>query len=271
MALITLTQNFGGDAVAIARKVADALGWELFDDHKLHELIAREGISTHEIHELDERSPGYWEFFYKNRPQVFLNVLESVVYEAAKRGDGVIVGHGSQVLLRDFDCALHVRLFDSEIRRAEKLAAVQGIGREAAVKLIRRNDKEQAGFFKFAFQLDIDELSLYDLVIHAHKLNADTAAGLIEAAARSEDLRACSLNALEAMERLALEKKIQAALVENRIDTCTILLDVSVGGVTSIAGVCSNPGDKKRIERIVEGVAGVSKVLSAVQVIKGAV
>ena len=109
---------------------------------------------------------------------MFLNVVESVVLEAAKQGDGVIVGYGSQILLRDFDCAMHVRIHDSETHRAERLASSQGLSREAAVKLIRRRDKEQAGFYKFAFQLDIDDFTLYDLVIHTQKLNADTAAGL---------------------------------------------------------------------------------------------
>jgi cytidylate kinase len=271
MPLITITQNFGSAGVAIARNVADGLGWEIFDDHKLHELIERQGISTREIHQLSEKSPGYWELFYRNRPQVFLSVVESVVLEAAKRGDGVIVGHGSQILLRDFECAMHVRIIDSETHRAEKLAAAQGLSLEAAVKLIRRHDKEQSGFYKFAFQLDIDDFTLYDLIIHTQKLNAETAAGLIIAAARSDDLRACSLNALETMERMALEKKIQAALVENRIDSCTLLLEVSADGVANIAGVCPNPADKKRIESIVGGVAGVSSVVSAVQVIRGAV
>jgi cytidylate kinase len=269
MPLITITQNFGSAGVAIARKVADGLGWELFDDHKLHELIERQGISTREIHQLSEKSPGYWELFYKNRPQVFLNVVESVVYAAANRGDGVIVGHGSQILLRDFDCALHVRIVDTQERRAEKLAVEQGISRDAAVKLIRRRDREQSGFLKFAFQLDIDDLALYDLVIHTHKLSADSAAGLIVAAARSDDIRTCSLNALETMEHLALEKKIQAALLENRIDACTIVVEVSGSGVASVAGVCPNAEDKRRIEGVVGGVAGVSKVVSAVQVVKG--
>jgi hypothetical protein len=36
MTLITITQNFGGEGMAIAHKVADELGIELFDDWKLH-------------------------------------------------------------------------------------------------------------------------------------------------------------------------------------------------------------------------------------------
>jgi osmotically-inducible protein OsmY len=71
------------------------------------------------------------------------------------------------------------------------------------------------------------------------------------------------------MEHLALEKKIHAALLENRIDACTIVVEVSGSGVASVAGVCPNAEDKRRIEGVVGGVAGVSKVVSAVQVVKG--
>jgi cytidylate kinase len=271
MPLITITQNFGSNGLAIARKVAEGLGCELFDDQKLHDLVQQKGISAKEISQLDEKSPGFWDLFFKSRPQVYLNVLESVVYEVAHRGEGVIIGHGSQLLLRDFDCAFHVRLLTSEGRRADRLAAEQGVSREAALKLIRQRDKERAGFFKFAFQLDMDDPGLYDLIINTHKLEAATAAGLIISAVNSDDIRACGLNALEAMERLALEKKVRAALLENRIDDRNIVIEVSENGVTSVAGVSSSTEEKKRIEAVVWGVPGVSKVVSGVEVIRGAV
>jgi cytidylate kinase len=271
MPLITITQNFGSNGLAIARKVAEGLGCELFDDQKLHDLVQQKGISAKEINHLDEKSPGFWDLFFKSRPQVYLNVLESVVYEVAHRGEGVIIGHGSQLLLRDFDCAFHVRLLTSEGRRADRLAAEQGVSREAALKLIRQRDKERAGFFKFAFQLDMDDPGLYDLIINTHKLEAATAAGLIISAVNSDDIRACGLNALEAMERLAVEKKVRAALLENRIDDRNIVIEVSENGVTSVAGVSSSTEEKKRIEAVVWGVPGVSKVVSGVEVIKGAV
>jgi CMP/dCMP kinase len=271
MPLITVTQNFGSNGLAIARKVAEGLGWELFDDQKLKELVQQKGISAKEISQLDEKSPGYWDVFFKSRPQIFLNILESVVYEVAHRGIGVIIGHGSQLLLKDFDCAFHVRILTQEGRRADQLVAEQGISREAALRLIRQRDREQAGFFKFAFQLDMDDLDLYDLIINTHKLETETAAGLVIRAATSDDMRACSLNALEAMERLALEKKVRAALLENRIDDRAVIIEVSENGVASVAGVSPNVEEKKRIETVVGRVPGVSRVVSAVEVIRGAV
>ena len=271
MPLITFTQNFGSDGLAIARKVADGLGWELYDDQKLHGLVRHEGISESEISHLDEKSPRYWELFFKSRPQIYLNVLESVVYEVAHRGEGIIIGHGSQLLLRDFDCAFHVRILTLEGRRADKLVSEQNISREAAIKLIRRRDKEQAGFIKFAFELDMDDPGLYDLIINTHKLDPHTSAGLIISAVGSEGIRTCGMNALETMDRLALEKKVRAALLENRIDDRAIIIEVSENGVTTIAGVSPNSEEKNRIETVVGRVPGVSKVVSAVEVIRSAV
>jgi len=271
MSLITITQNYGAEGPEVARQVAETLGWKLFDDHRLQELIQKRGIAPEEVKKLDEKAPGYWDLFFKSRPQVFLNVLESVIYEVAQAGDGVIIGHGSQILLRSFDCAFHVRLFSSEKRRVDELSARQGMSREAALRLIRRRDHEQAGFFKFAFRIDMDDPALYDLVINTQKFDDGSAAGLIVNAARSEGMRACSLNALESMEHLALEKRIHAALIENRIDLSQIVVEVSEKGVTNIAGISSNAEDKQRIEHTVCRVPGVSKVVSGVEVIRGGV
>jgi osmotically-inducible protein OsmY len=73
------------------------------------------------------------------------------------------------------------------------------------------------------------------------------------------------------MERLALEKKVRAALLENRIDDRNIVIEVGEDGVASVAGVSSTPEEKKRIETVVCRVPGVSKVVSGMEVIKGAV
>ena len=269
MPLITITHPFGSDGVEVARRVAETLGSELFDDSRLKRLMQEQGISAAEFNRLDERTPGYWASFFRSRPQIFLNVLESVIYETARKGEGVIVGHGSQVLLRDFDCAFHVRLFAPESRRADRLVADKGLSREAALKLVRTQDREQAGFFKFAFQMDMDDPALYDLVVNTGKLETATTARMIVDAARSEDLRSCSLNALETMERLSIEKKIRAALMEHRIDPTLVPIKVSGEGTAHLGGISSSEEDRQRIASIVRAVPGVSQVVSGMEVVRG--
>jgi cytidylate kinase len=269
MTLITITQNFGGDGTAIARKVADGLRMDLFDDRKLQGLVQARGIPSGEIGRFDEKAPGFLDRFMGSRPQVFLDILESVIYEVARKGEGVIIGHGSQMLLRNFDCAFHVRVFSSDQRRIDNMAAQQGLSREAALKLIRKRDQEQSGFFNFAFHLELNDPSLYDLIIHTEKLDVDTASDLIIQAARSESLRTCSLNALEAMERLALEKKVHAALLEGGMDMNTIIVEVSEKGAVHVYGISRNLEEARKIEAAVRRVPGVSKLDSGISVVTG--
>jgi len=269
MTLITITQNFGGDGMAIARKVADGLGIELFDDRKLQGLVHARGIPSEEIGRFDEKAPGFLDNFMGSRPQVFLDILESVIYEVARKGEGVIIGHGSQMLLRNFDCAFHVWVFASDKRRIDNMAAQQGLSREAALKLIRKRDQAQSGFFNFAFHLEMNDPSLYDLIIHTEKLDVDTASGLIIQAARSECLRTCSLKALEAMDRLALEKRVHAALLESGKDMNTIIVEVPEKGTVHVYGISRNLEDAQKIEAAVRRVPGVSKLVPAISVVTG--
>ncbi len=269
MTLITITQNFGGDGMAIARKVADGLGIDLFDDRKLQGLVQARGIPSEEIGRFDGKAPGFLDRFLGSRPQVFLDILESVIYEVARKGEGVIIGHGSQILLRSFDCAFHVRVFSSDKRRVENMAAEQSLSREAALKLIRKRDQEQSGFFNFAFHLEMNDPSLYDLIIHTEKLDLDTASGLIIQAARSESIRTCSLKALEAMERLALEKKVHAALLETGMDMNSIIVEVPEKGTVHVYGISPNSEETRKLNAAVRSVPGVSEVVSGISVVTG--
>jgi CMP/dCMP kinase len=269
MTLITITQNFGGPGMAIACKVVDELGVELFDDGKLQRLVKDSGISYSEISRFDEKSPGLLDQIICHRPQIYLDILESVIYEVARKGEGVIIGHGSQMLLRDFDCAFHVRVFSPEKQRIDNMAAQLGLSRDGALKLVRRRDKEQMGFFNFAFHLEMNEPSLYDLIIHTEKLDIDTASSLIVQAARSERIRTCSLHALEAMDQLALERKVHAALLKIGVNMSSIVVEVPAKGTAHLYGASVSNQEKQNIETAVKGVPGVSKVVSGLAVISG--
>ena len=85
-------------------------------------------------------------------PELYLDILESVVYQVSRGGEGVIVGHGSQLLLRDFGCAMHVFIHASEAYRIQQLMGQYDLTNKAAEKMIRKSDNEKKGFLRFAFQ-----------------------------------------------------------------------------------------------------------------------
>ena len=260
MSLITITYPIGSDGLAIAQKVAAGLNVELFDDSRLREEALRMGLRSEELKGFEEKAPDWFDRLLGDKPEIYLNLMESVVYEAARRGEGVIVGHGSQVLLHDFGCAMHVLVTAQEESRIRHLMHQMNISREAAQRLIHKTDHQKKGFFQFAFHKDWDDPSLYDLCVNPDKIGSAQAARLIMDMARSPEVKACSLFALDALERLSQTKRIEASLLEMDLRHAGLRVEMPEKGVAHISGVLYKHEDKGRIPEVVGRIPGVEKV-----------
>lgn len=260
MSLITISRNMGCGGVTIARLVAEGLDLELYDDLRLKEETLKMGIRPDELKNFDRKAPGFLDRILSSKPALYLDLMEAMMYEVAKRGQGVIVGHGSPALLRDFDSALHVRIYASLDSRIKHMMDQQGLSREAAEKMIHRSDMKRRGFIRYAYHVDWNDLSLYDLIINREKMSKEVAANLIMEAARSQKIKEPSIAETDTMECLSLSKKIEAALLENNFNPKSFLVDVPEKGVAHIRGYAVSEEDKSRLYGVVKSVPGISKI-----------
>lgn len=267
MSLITITHPIGCDALGIARGVAEGLSVEVYDDSRLREEAFRMGLQTEQLKGFREKAPGWFEHLLSSKPEVYLNLMESVIFEAARNGQGVIIGHGSQMLLHDFGCAMHVLVTTHEESRINRLMHDMKLSRGAAQKLIRQSDNQKKGFFRYAFHKDWDDPTLYDLCISPDKIGSDRAAQFIMEMARSSALKSCSVYALDALERLSQAKRIEASLMELDLRHAGLRVEMPEKGVAHITGVLYNHEDKGRIPTIVGRIPGVEKVQLDVTVV----
>jgi cytidylate kinase len=269
MPLITISQDFGSEGYAIAKQVAESLELDLYDDERLKEEALKEGIRPEYLKGLEEKAPGFFDRLMGRKPDIYLDILKSVVYHISRTGDGIVVGHGSQMLLKDFNCALHIRIYASMQKRAEALAQQENLSYEAAEKIIRNKDEEYKGFFKYAFQMDPNNPELYDLFLNTGKISAETAARYIADLARSDDIKACSLAVLESMDRMSLERKIHAELSEHGIFPKMISIEVSGTGTACVYGVTSSESEKDRIVDVVTNMKEIDRIENNIVVAKG--
>ena len=93
-----------------------------------------------------------------------------------------------------------------------------------------------------------------------------TITDLIMNAIQSDDIQSCSLDALSAMTRLSIERKIHAELLENNIDISTLYIAVPEIGEAKITGMAACQNEKNRIEGIVKNVNGINKVNTSLSV-----
>jgi cytidylate kinase len=250
----------GCGADRVARFVADKIKMPLYDDQKLQTEAINLGLRSQELKGFDEKAPGFLDSLRGYNPELYIDLMESVIYEVSRSGRGVILGHGSQLLLRDFGCALHVLVLASEGYRIKQVMANHGLSEKAAEKMMAKSDSERRGFMRFAFKMDLNDMSLYDLVINPEKLGIEGAGKLILEALEVQAVKECSLTALETMERLALLKKVQAALLKEHFGSAQFNVDVPEKGVVHLFGFAVNGEKKKQMIETVKKVAGVSKV-----------
>jgi hypothetical protein len=80
----------------------------------------------------------------------------TIIHELAKHGDAVFLGRGGHLLLRDFLCALHVRVTASPETCIRNLMA-QGLTREAATRTLKRSDDDRRAFITHAVGVDWED------------------------------------------------------------------------------------------------------------------
>jgi len=263
MGLITISQSIGSMGMVIARQVGELLNLDVYDDEKLKAEALQLGLHTKELNSLAEKAPGFFSRYFSNRPEIYQDILETVIYEVARKDQGIVIGHGSQFLLREFSCALHVLIHAPLAQRVQRIMEQQSLDQETAEILVEKNDNAQKGFFQYAFNMQWDDPALYDLVINPGKLGPDAAVKLIVEAASPENMDTCSLSALEAMGRLGLVKKVEIALLKNGHNISILQIEADQGGIVHIGGYAANADTKADILQIIKAVEGVTAIESS--------
>jgi len=126
---------------------------------------------------------------------VYIETLSAVIHHLAERDDVLIVGRGSQVILRDWPQGLHVCCTAPEAQRVETIVQRESLSREEASRRVKESDKNRAAFHRKYFKVDADDPCLYDLVICTAHLSEEAAAEIMCVAAGSRSGEASSQQA----------------------------------------------------------------------------
>lgn len=268
MKWITVSRKTGSQGSEVARKAASALGYRFYDTKAINHMAQDLGILG-SVREVDERVPSLVQRVFSRKPMIGLERLYSVIYELAGQGNAVFLGRGSHVLLRDFACALHVRVTASPETCLRTLMA-QGLNRDAATRVVKRRDDERGAFVRFAFGVDWEDPSRYDVVLNMDKLSVDLAVSTVVHMVRSPAISEGSQEAVRALETLALASRAEAALVAATIEHAvapSLSVSVIAPGRVQVAGQVETDARRVQAEDILRAVKGVTAVENRIQVV----
>ena len=263
MYFITFSRKMGTNGSEIARRVADQLGYNFYDTEAI-EKAAQEMGFLKDVKEIDEKAPSLFRRFFSQNPEVHLDRLHSIIYELASRGNAVLLGRGSHILLRSFKCALNIRVTASLENRIANLVG-RGWHREVAIKAIHKSDHDRGAFIKFAFGADWDNPELYDIVLNTDNLTVDMAANTVLHIAGSEEIKARSVDAMRSLEMMGLARRAEAALIEAGLKYGPSISVLEPGRI-QLSGVVRGEMIKTKAEEILRRVRGIQSIDNQVQV-----
>jgi cytidylate kinase len=181
--IVTVEREYGCGGGEIAQRLAEHLGWKLWD-HQLTEEIARLANCSRDIVEQREErtDPLYYRMFksflrgsYEGSINAHkLNLVDAdtilkwtqrVVVHAAGKGNCVIVGRGSQLFLKDQPDTLRLFLYAPREDKVRRLLS-RGKTEKEANERVDTVDRERTAFIDKYFHVEWPDRSVYHAMIN---------------------------------------------------------------------------------------------------------
>jgi cytidylate kinase len=209
--IITIEREYGCGGGEIARKIADRLGWKLWDELLTCEIARLSNCDRSEVELREERvDPLYYRLFKSILRGSFegslnvhrlklldadsiLRITKQVVEKAASEGNCVIVGRGSQHFLRDRSDTLRVFLYAPREAKIRRLSA-GGMSAVEAEELVDTIDNDRAAFIEKYFHMEWPNRSIYHAMLNTavgEEIVMDTILSLKKAEIKSVNYDSC--------------------------------------------------------------------------------
>ena len=190
---ITISRMTGSGGRTVATKLAEDLQelspadchWTVFDRNLLEKVL--------EDHHLQKRIA---DFMPENHRSMIADIVEEswglhpsswtlveqtaeTVLHLAHLGYVILVGRGANIITSKLNNVLHVRLVGSMEKRIDRIQQVADLDRPGAREFIKHEDKARRRYLRDHFSKDIDDASLYHLVINTDRIRYEDAARLL--------------------------------------------------------------------------------------------
>lgn len=197
MAIITISRQFGTGGITLGEIIAEKLSYKLYD-RRILQLIAKETkVSTRWVEYFDQQIGSKFQrvvssFSEKGKiesissasnglinEKIYLNNLHKIIKAIAVKGNAVIVGRGSQYILKDCEKIAHILLIANESDRIKYLTEKYEISYEQASKTVKDEDLRRLNLYRIFNKNDYDKPFNYHLVINMTKVTKQIACDVV--------------------------------------------------------------------------------------------
>ncbi|MGH7781933.1 MAG: cytidylate kinase family protein [Candidatus Binataceae bacterium] len=259
MAVIAFSQQIGSRGIELGKLVAERLGYRFLSGEEIvAEAARRYSVSTDQLLVFDLRTPHFWERG-KADSHRYLAFVRAVMLRELSSGGIVVAGRTLAHQTPSARCALRIRVTAPFAARVKQIAADDKLDPHAAEKYVRDYDRELRERSHTLSGVDIEEPTLYDMVVNSASHPLDSLATLIAGGARMLEETAAPA-ARDALRDSALAAQVHAALLAHpQVRDAQIAVRCAAGAISLIGPGLVAPWDAMIMEvaRQVEGVTAV--------------
>jgi len=195
--VITISSQFGAGEITFGKSIAKRLGYT-FADREIIQRIAREAnVSANWVESFEQEAgskvsrmisrmvsqPKVEQVLRDERgyldEQIYLDYLVLIVSQAADEGNVVIMGRGSQYILKGHPETRHILLVDAFQNRVKFTMADRKITEKQAVRLVTNEDQRRAALYRRLGKQDYESPLLYHLVLNMGGIDQSTAIDIV--------------------------------------------------------------------------------------------
>ncbi|HWR16081.1 MAG TPA: cytidylate kinase-like family protein [Terriglobales bacterium] len=198
--VVTIAREYGSGGGSIARILAEKLGWKLLDRELISDLARRVHCAPEAVARLDEHPPSflsrmmraYWmgsadTWAAPPAPDVLdedrlAAITRDVILEAARLGNCVIVGRGSQCVLQDRPDVFHVFVYAPREERLRRLLLHRHKKEDEAEMAMLEVDRIRASYVRRYHGHDWTDRHLYNLMMNSEVGDSRVAETIVTAA-----------------------------------------------------------------------------------------
>jgi cytidylate kinase len=258
MTIIAMTKEMGSLGTYIGMEVAKRLGYAFVRQDIIRQAAQEFEVSEEALVRVVEERPGFFERLGNaaRKQSIF---VAAEVFDFAERGNAVIMGRFSTLLLRPVSHVLAVRVCAPLEARVRRVMERHAIERARALRMIKAYDEGVRARVKEFFDVDWRDPLRYDLTVNTERLSLEVGTEqVLRLAERPE------FSPTEASRRtlgdLHLAARVRAVL---KAQPETTRLDVDVraeAGRLMLAGTVPSAGEREVAERVARGLPGVLDV-----------
>ena len=206
MTVITISRELGSEGDRIADLLCQELGYCRVDKDMLSQIAREAGVDAEavlakeravlskprlisgDLTALYTKDPNAFEKKSALDDQTYTRIVHETMEEFARQGNGVIVGRGGQMILRDWPGALHVRLYAPLEVRVQRVVQRFNISEAQARRRVTQSDEQRRQYIRHMHNnASWKDLKYYHLAINTGDISPEVAAQIILLAAGGKE------------------------------------------------------------------------------------